>query len=194
MKHGYHAAILAASSCWSKEGVCSHCTGLRKKCTSFAKETHQCFAVSHTRSVLLTDCWIQPWVSNERNFLFFFFFFFPPSLLCRQEAALLYHIEQYLFFISRTAWTLRPYRPDRFFEVMWIFQDSVLKTLYKQGSDVEELDQPEDLQGDMEDYGESWNDITEVAVPIASSGDSNHRCSLFYKREGLSTPTRVSAE
>lgn len=36
---------------------------------------------------------------------------------------------------------------------MWILQDSLLKTLHKQGSDGEELDQPEDLQRDVEDYG-----------------------------------------
>lgn len=74
---------------------------------------------------------------------------------------------------------------------MWILLDSVLKSLYKQGSDVEDLDQPEDLQGDVKDYGESWKGITQGAVPIASSGESNRRCSLFYKREGLSTLTQV---
>lgn len=66
---------------------------------------------------------------------------------------------------------------------MWILQDSVLKTLYKQGSDVEGLDQPEDLQGDVEDYGESWKGITQGAVPIASSRVCNRRCSLFYKEK-----------
>lgn len=118
----------------------------------------------------------------------------PPRLLCRLEAAVLYYIEQYLLFISRTAWTLRPFRPHNFFQVMWILQDSVLKTLYRQASDVEELDQPEDLQGDVEGYGESWKGVTQGAVPIVSSGKSNCRCSLFCKREGLRTLTQICTE
>jgi len=73
-------------------------------------------------------------------------------------------------------------------------QDAVLKNLCKQGSDVEELDQPKDLQGYVEDYVESRKCVTRRAVPIASSEESNCKCSLFYKREGLSTPTEVLAE
>lgn len=37
---------------------------------------------------------------------------------------------------------------------MQILQDSTLKNLYNLGSGVKEIDQPEDLQADMEDHRE----------------------------------------